>query len=175
MLHTVDTVIWSLKICLSSLTTLKKRSFSGPLKEGCRRWSKGISWSHSAPRHMHTLRLYSNNFLLSERVSVPTDLEIQGILREHRSVVLCKADATQRINVCRSQLLNDSFVAFSRPTFDPTCRLWMKVVQCVNTSVYSHSHCLWLAVSFKCLQVDFSQCTTFLLWARIHTNCAGRH
>ena len=49
----------------------------------------------------------------------------------------------------------------------------MKVAQCVNTSVYSHSHYLWLAVSFKCLQVDFSQCTTFLLWARILTNCVG--
>ena len=41
MLHTVDTVIWSLKICLNSLTTLKKRSFSVPWKEACRRWSKG--------------------------------------------------------------------------------------------------------------------------------------
>ena len=85
---------------------------------------------------------------------MPTDLEIQGILREHCSVVLCKADATQRINVRRSQLLNDSFVAFSRPTFDPTCCLWMDVAQCVNTSVYSHSRRLWLAVSFKCLQVN---------------------
>ena len=59
---------------------------------------------------------------------MPTDLEIQGILREHRSVVLRRDDATQRINVRRSQLLNDSLAAFSRPTFDPTCHLKIRFI-----------------------------------------------
>ena len=53
---------------------------------------------------------------------------MQEILREHRSVVLRRADATQRINVRRSQLLNDSLAAFSRATFDPTCRLKIRFI-----------------------------------------------
>ena len=67
---------------------------------------------------------------------MPTDIEIQGILREHHSVVLHRADATQRINVRRSQLLNDSLASFSCP-------------MCEYTFVYSHSHCAMAGSLFQ--------------------------
>lgn len=59
---------------------------------------------------------------------MPTELEIQGILREHCNAVLHKGDATQRINVRRAHLLNDSLAAFSRPTFDPSSKLKVRFI-----------------------------------------------
>ena len=64
----------------------------------------------------------------TESASIPTDPEIQGILREHSSAVLRRGDAIQRINVRRSHLLDDSLAAFSRPTFDPSVKLKVRFI-----------------------------------------------
>lgn len=97
------------------------------LKEACKRWSKGELVTLCSHAHPETT-LHQFSPCSADSVSVPTDLEIQEILREHRSAVLRRTDGIQRINVRRSQLLNDSLAAFSRPTFDPSCNLKIRFI-----------------------------------------------
>lgn len=145
-----------------------------------------VSQSYSASRHMHTLRLCCNNFSLQhgeckcanwhrdtgDSTWTPQCCTAQGWC--HSANQCSKITTTQRFfgillmpytwPHLQSQNLGSS-----------ESRLWMQMAQCVNILSSTHTvTVLWLAVSFKCLQVDFSQCTMFLLWARIHTNCAGR-
>lgn len=57
-----------------------------------------MSWSHSAYMHTHTYPEISRHQFSpcsTVSISVPTDIEIQGILREHHSAVLRSDDTTQ--------------------------------------------------------------------------------
>ena len=57
-----------------------------------------------------------------------TNCEMERILHDHRSTVLSSGDATQRINIRRSQLFGDALAAFTRPSFNPACHLKVRFI-----------------------------------------------
>ena len=116
----------------------------------------------------------------TESVSIPTDPDIQGIPSEHSSAVLRRDDDIQQsmfadhiysmIHLQPFHILHLTSPSNSKLDLLESLQ-WMQVDQCMNVSTYSHNHCLCLAVFSRRLQVEFSQHTTSLLWARIPTNC----
>lgn len=51
------------------------------------------------------------------------------MLEEHRRSVLSRSqEANQRVNICRSHLLQDSIAAFSRLSFDPASKLKIRFI-----------------------------------------------